>query len=408
MSYDEEQVADCLRKTALEVLPLANAISEVVLQRILEKVPELAPQHTPEEIEVLRVAVEQNVGGILAMLAFGIEADLIEPLVGTVALLKQAADDGGDVTTVLRGYRVGHARLWQEWAAEAEARIQDPVLLNRVLATSSNNMFAFIDSACERLVELSRELFGSLAGSGRASGRDVLDLLLRGDEPVDLVEAARSLGYEVRDHHVALTAVPMRPDADARAALRVLAESAGGATLLTRAIGDGSWWAWLGWSAPPAPEVLDALGAVAVRDVLVGVGEPGQGREGFRRSHLQAVEAERISRTARSPFGGVVRHRDIEVAAVLCADPERAKRFAEGRLGALARRDEATSRLRATVRAYLANGRNLARTAEALHVHHKTVSYRLTKAAELVGHGLGDVPYDLEAALIIDRTLGGE
>jgi hypothetical protein len=404
---EDDRVAECLRKTALEVLPMANGISDVVLQRILEKVPQLAPQHTPEEIEVLRVAVEQNVGGILAMLSFGIEADLIEPLVGTVALLKQAAEDGGDVTTVLRGYRVGHARLWQAWAAEAEARISDPVLLNRVLALSSNNMFAFIDSACERLVELSRELFGSLADAGALSGRDVLDLL-RGDEPVDLTEAGRSLGYEVRDHHVALAAVPLRPDADARAAVRQLAEAAEGCALLARATGDGSWWAWLGWPSAPDPEVIDALVGVEVRDVLIGLGELGQGREGFRRSHLQAVEAERISRTARSPFGGVVRHRDIEVAAVLCADPERARRFAEGRLGALARRDEATTRVRVTVRAYLANGRNLARTAEALHVHHKTVSYRLARASELVGRSVVDLPYDLEAALIIDRTLGGE
>lgn len=407
MSYDDDQVAECLRKTALEVLPLANGISEVVLGRILEKVPALAPQHTPEEIEVLRVAVEQNVGGILAMLAFGIEADLIEPLVGTVALLRQTAAEGGDVTTVLRGYRVGHARLWQAWAEEVEARVADPVLANRVLASSSNNMFAFIDSACERLVELSRELFGSLPGGGRPSGRDILDLL-RSDEPADLVEASRGLGYEVRDHHVALAAVPLRPDADARAAVRQLAEAAPGCALLTRAIGDGSWWAWLGWPAPPGEDVLDALTRLDVRDVLVGVGEPGQGREGFRRSHEQAVEAERTSRTARSPFGGVVRHRDIEVAAVLCADPERARRFAAERLGALARRDDATSRLRATVRAYLANGRNLARTAEALHVHHKTVSYRLARASELVGRSLVDTPYDLEAALIIDRTLSGE
>jgi hypothetical protein len=49
MRFDDDQVAECLRKTALEVLPLANGISEVVLGRILEKVPALAPQHTPEE-----------------------------------------------------------------------------------------------------------------------------------------------------------------------------------------------------------------------------------------------------------------------------------------------------------------------------------------------------------------------
>ncbi|HUR74945.1 MAG TPA: hypothetical protein VMZ00_11770, partial [Sporichthya sp.] len=61
---EDEQVAECVRKVAIEVLPQATALSELVLLRILEKEPRLAPQHTSEQIEVVRVAVEQNVGGI--------------------------------------------------------------------------------------------------------------------------------------------------------------------------------------------------------------------------------------------------------------------------------------------------------------------------------------------------------
>jgi hypothetical protein len=403
----DEQVAACLRKVAIEVLPQATALSDSVLLRILEKEPRLAPQHTSEQIEVVRVAVEQNVGGILAMFAFGIEADLIEPIIGTVALLRQTAEDGGDVTRVLHGYRVGHGQLWQLWAGEVEARVADAELRHRVLALSTARMFAFIDSACERLVEESRQLFGIQGGGWRPPGRDVIDLL-RSDGPVDLIEASLALGYEVRDHHVALVAVALGADADARAAVRVLADAGEGCSVLDQSIGEGSWWAWLGWPSAPSDEVLERLAATTVPGVLIGMGEPGQGREGFRRSHLEAVEAERTSRMARASRGGVVRHRDVEVAAVLCADPERARRLAEGRLGALARRDEATSRLRATVRAYLAVGRNLARTAEALHVHHKTVSYRLAKATELLGHPIAEAAYDLEAALIIDFTLHGE
>ncbi len=395
-----------MRKVALEVLPLATSLSDSVLQVILETEPRLAPQHTPEQIEVVRVAVEQNVGGILAMLAFGIEVDLIEPIVGTVALLRQIAD-GGDVTRILHGYRVGHARLWQLWAAEVDARIPDRALLPGVLAQSTASMFAFIDSACELLVEESRQAFGYRGDAWRPSGRDVIDLLC-GDQPADLVEASRRLGYEVGDHHVALVATPQREHSDARAAIRLLADAGEGGALLVQPIGEGSWWAWLGWPGAPREEVLDRLAAVPLPDVLMGMGEPGQGREGFRRSHREAVEAERTGRMSRATRGGVVRHRDVEVAAVLCADPERARRLAEGRLGALARRDETASRLRATVRAYLANGRNLARTAEVLHVHTKTVSYRLARAAELLGSSITDVTYDLEAALIIDQTLHGD
>lgn len=403
----DRQVAEGLRKVALEVLPLATSMSDSVLQAILEKEPRLAPQHTPEQIEVIRVAVEQNVGGILAMLAFGIEVDLVEPIVGTVALLQQIADDGGDVTRILHGYRVGHARLWQLWAAEVEARIPDRTLLPGVLAISTASMFAFIDGACELLVEESRRAFGHPGDGWRPTGRDVIDLL-RSDQPADLVEASERLGYEVGDHHVALVATPLGEHADARAAVRLVADAGEGDALLAQSFGEGSWWVWLGWPGSPSTEVLDRLAAVPLPDVLIGMGEPGQGREGFRRSHREAVEAERTSRMSRAARGGVVRHRDIEVAAVLCADPARARHLAEGRLGALARRDEATSRLRGTVRAYLANGRNLARTAEVLHVHTKTVSYRLARAAELLGSSVTDVAYDLDAALIIDLTLHGE
>ncbi len=405
---EDAQVAEHVRKVALEVLPRAAIISDLVMQDILGTVPQVAPQHTPEQIEVLRVAVEQNVGGILAMMAFGIEADLIEPLVGVVTLLRQATEDGGDVTTVLRAYRVGHARLWQEWAAEVDARIVDPKLKHAILTVSTANIFAFIDSSCERLVEESRVLFGEQGtGTWRPSSRDTIDRL-RGDEPVDLVAMTRSLGYEIRDHHIGLMAVPVREDADARAAVRQVAEAATGCSLLAQATGDGSWWAWLGWPSAPSAATLEALSRLQILDVLVGLGEPGHGREGFRRSHAEAVEAERTARMARASVGGVVRHRDIEIAAVLCADPERARRFAASRLGALGEKSEAAGRVRATVRVYLACGRHLARTAEALHVHPKTVTYRLARASTLLGRSVADEPYDLEAALIIDLALNGE
>src|SRR4051812_20899458 len=92
-------LAEQVRMVALEVLPRASFIADLITQELLAKLPQMAPQHTPDQIDVLRVAVEQNVGGILAGLAFGIEADLLEPLVGVVALLRQTTEAGGDITT---------------------------------------------------------------------------------------------------------------------------------------------------------------------------------------------------------------------------------------------------------------------------------------------------------------------
>jgi len=40
-------------------------------------------------------------------------------------------------------------------------------------------------------------------------------------------------------------------------------------------------------------------------------------------------------------------------------------------------------------------------------VHHETVSYRISQAEELLGRSLSKDTFDLETALLIDRTLYG-
>jgi DNA-binding PucR family transcriptional regulator len=55
----------------------------------------------------------------------------------------------------------------------------------------------------------------------------------------------------------------------------------------------------------------------------------------------------------------------------------------------------------------VSHGSNKARAAELLHVHHKTIAYRLTRAAELLGQDLEEAGPELEAALFIDLTLNG-
>ena len=92
----------------------------------------------------------------------------------------------------------------------------------------------------------------------------------------------------------------------------------------------------------------------------------------------------------------------------MCTDPERARPFAADRLGALGGRDETCARLRETLLVYLSQGCSRTRTAAALHVHHKTVSYRLSQAEQLLGRPIDEDILELGAALLIDRTLHGD
>jgi DNA-binding PucR family transcriptional regulator len=94
------------------------------------------------------------------------------------------------------------------------------------------------------------------------------------------------------------------------------------------------------------------------------------------------------------------RYRDTDLLALLTGDEERARRFVEARLGALAEDEDGARRLRVTLRAHLEErGSNVA-VARRLGIHENTVKYRVRKARELLAAGAADDdPLALGAAL---------
>lgn len=423
---DDEEVraVATMQRLALELLPQSDVYSAAVLARVLEVLPDLAPDAIDDARSIVRESTDQNMGAMFATLAFGVVPNAIEPPLGTLKLLRQAVAAGGDVTTVMHAYRVGHARFWELWSDHVVARIGSEPELAAVLRGSSAHFFAFIDRSCERLVDEYRREFGGAVPAGApglASRADVIDALL-GTDAVDLEQARGRLGYDVASWHVALVLRPVAAGADLRAALDALsaghgpvsgstgsASAAGDATprVLSRPMGDGAWSVWLGAPSPPDVGGPAARAAAAAPGVLIAAGQPGSGRDGFRRSHEQALDAERIARLAPEPRAGVVRHEDVELAGLLCHDRPRAEQMAADRLGVLAGTDEATARLRETLRVYLASGASKKRTAAALHVHQKTVSYRLGRCEQLLGRTLDHGQAELDAALRIHLTLHG-
>lgn len=397
--------ADEVRRLARDLLPRSLAISSRVSERVLQAVPELALAGAPDAVALVQESTDQNIGAMLSTLAFGITPTTIEPPTGTQDLLDNLTAAGGNVTHLLRAYRVGHQLLWQLWSEHVYSEIRQPQLLPAVLRISSAHLFDFIDQVCNRIVE-NAPAPESAASPRRLGDRHEVIRRLLGSDPIDLSAATTSLAYDLTRQHVALLVAPLAEVADVRRELDKLLAAAGVPAFVIPS-GEGSWWGWLGFPTAPTADQLAGVIAVRLTGVLAGMGEPGRGREGFRRSLAQAREAERVARLVQYPQPGVVRHRDIEIAAILCGDPERARALATVRLGDLARRDETGERLRATVRALLANGHNRGRAAAALHVHHKTVAYRLNQAEELLGRSLTGDTFELETALLIDQTLYG-
>jgi hypothetical protein len=402
----EDLATEDVRRVAHACLQRSVEHAARVTARVLEVLPELAPQHAPDEADVVRRSTEQNLGAMFAALAFGVAPEQVPAPPDTHVLLDHIVARGGDVTTVLRAYRVGQEVLLAGWTAEAAAQVPDRERLVEVLRRGSAHFCMFIDSACEHLVAEHRRRDGVLPGAGERPARAAVDALLS-DEVVDAAAAEAATGHPLHLDQLALVLLPVAPGADAPTAVAALREAAGAADALAVPAGGGTWWAWLGLPAAADEPLLRRLADVPVGGLVVGAAAGGRGREGLRRGHAAALEAARTAGLAPVPRPGVVLHADVRFAAVLCADPERARRLAADRLGELAGDDEPTARLRETVRAYLRCGRSKLETARALHVHHKTVAYRLARAERLLGGPVDAAPGELEAALLIDRTLRG-
>jgi PucR C-terminal helix-turn-helix domain/GGDEF-like domain len=400
----DETAAETTRRCAHDMLLRSSEVSAEISAQILANVAGLTATGSAQAIKALRESTDQNIGAIFATLAFGVPADAAEPPTGTQDLLRHTVAEGGDITALLRAYRYGHALLWEMWSDHVAQQVTDAARLRDVLAMSSKHIFTFVDRSCERLVTDYHDRYGARSRPGPSAAETIRDLLLD-DTAVDETLASMVLRCDIRGYHVALVLSPLAAGADVRAAADRLADAAEAVSMVTLPVGDGTLWSWLSWPNPPKEDRLTRVRDTPTRNIAVGMGDVGHGRTGFARSHQQARDADRVARLNRNVHGGVVRHRDVELASALCCDLVRARRFAEDRLVTLINDDPTIERLRETLLVYLDNGCRQSRAAEILHVHPKTVSYRLTQAEELLGRPLTDNVLEVGAALVIAQAL---
>jgi hypothetical protein len=134
------------------------------------------------------------------------------------------------------------------------------------------------------------------------------------------------------------------------------------------------------WGAYAPPEAAALADYVPPEEILVAVGRPGHGLDGFRRSHAEALEAARVAALAGGAAAAVTRYERVELLSLLASDFPRARAFVAARLGPLAAASEPAARLRETVLAFLAANGSGTRAAKELYVHHNTVAYRVKRA----------------------------
>jgi sugar diacid utilization regulator len=362
----------------------------------------------------LGASIEGNVVNILRGLQHDIDGGRQEPPTAAVEYARRLAQRGVPVNALVRAYRLGqqfllrHAFDASHGLDGAEAVRADA---NDVIV---HNVFDYIDWISQRVVvvyEDERESW--LANRSNARSAKVRQLLE--GAPLGVAAAEKVIGYRLAAHHVAVVAwLPeSRPQADqlsrSTRMVRAFAAEIGGGTPLVIGCDRATTWAWVpvrrGWT-------WDHLLARGCRgdahSPVLALGGCQPGPEGFRRSHEQALQVQRLA-----SLGGV-RDRTllsydepgVAATALLSQNVDIARAWIRDVLGDLARDDEAAARLRRTLLTFLRHDMNYTATAEAMVMHKNSIKYRLTSAEGALGHPVADDRLSVELALTACDWLG--
>ncbi|MEV0339539.1 PucR family transcriptional regulator [Nocardia sp. NPDC050713] len=298
--------------------------------------------------------------------------------------------------STLDAYRMGQNTAWRKWMALAFEATSDHEELCELLDVSARSVFGFLDTTIAAVwaqMRLERE---ELTRGNHAERRETVALILDG-APITRQRAEARLGYHLDQHHTA--AVVWNPDptadpGDLERAAEALARTAGASRPLTVIASAATLWVWIPGPHAPDPSRLQAA-METIPAVRVAIGPLGQGLDGFRRSHLDALTTQRMVARLHSAQR-VVSFEAVQMVSLLTQDADHADEFVRNTLGDLAFADPD---LRASVLVFIQERCNAARAAARLYTHRNTLLRRLARAQELLPRPLDDNVVSVAVAL---------
>jgi DNA-binding PucR family transcriptional regulator len=304
----------------------------------------------------------------------------------------------------LDSYRTGQSVAWRRWMEICFRLGAAPGDLRALLDISSLSISTFVEDTIAAVSERMEAERADLTVGANAERRAAVTLLLEG-APISRARAEAQLGYRLTGPHTAVivwssgswpASLSASPSVDLGAAAEALVRASGASSRLTIVAGTGVLWLWL--PVASAPSQLEVPPGVHV-----AIGRPAADIDGFRRSHLDAAATQRMLARLASPQQ-VASYRDVQLVALLTADPAQADEFLMDTLGDLLRADAET---RETVAVYVREQCSTARTAERLFTHRNTVVRRLARADALLPRPLSENVLSVAAALEVLRWRPG-
>ncbi|HEX3238880.1 MAG TPA: helix-turn-helix domain-containing protein [Solirubrobacterales bacterium] len=386
-----------------------DAIAAALADTIHEHLDELDDDMRTWTLQSTRA----NLGVMVTLMREGADPRAVIAPPEALGYAKEYVVRGLDFVLLQRAYRTAQGVYSTMILQRLRKVTDDPDRLAEAMAFFNAWIFAWIETIERQLTDVymnEREQWVRGAAAMRAA--EVRAIL--GGAPVDAAAVSQRLGYELERFHVGYVVwnegaedSPGHAGAlfgEMEQAAAAVAESLGARTALT--VAQGRHLAcWAGRHEPQHLGDLRLPGGAA-RGISVAAGTPSHGVEGFVLSHREALLARQVAQL-RGDRGVRVAFPDVSLEALMIDDPEAARRFAERELGHLAAGDDATMRLAATLTVFLEEGASFVRAARRLGVHTNTVTYRVKRAEELLGHPVIERQLELRVALRLARLSSG-
>ena len=418
------EIDRAIGRLAAELLETGpEALSTLVAGSITDGIPALASD--PALAHEIETSTRANVLRFLSSVA----AAPTEPVPADVPpealdVARMFVRGGLELEILAHAYRRGQNAAWRRWM-EASISAVPAELLPAFLDRSSERLFAYVDEVLDRMSEQVEHERKQLVGGIAARREQTVRLILEG-APVSSSAATTTLGYPVDRTHAAFVvwadSIDGAGQGDLERVAAALVRVVPGARVLMIPVGRSTLWGWLtvagtlssigdgraagagpprggraAGALPPA-SVLQAGVESAAGALRVAIGSPRAGIVGFRRSHEEALGVQRLLLGAPTGFR-LVAHRDVEALALMAHDRERLEAFVAEILAPLGPADPASRVLLETLRTYLAEADNAARTAARLGTHRNTILQRIAKAERLLGYRVGERRLALSVAL---------
>lgn len=305
------------------------------------------------------------------------------------ALLAQArvaARSGVGLDTVLRRYYAGHSLLDNFLVEEVEEG--DPLqhtVLKRLLGAQA----ALFDRLIAAVSKEHTSEAKTRLDSTEQRRTERVQRLLDGE----LIETT-GFDYDFEGSHLGMIAV----GPEAKDAVHDLAKARDRRLLLLRR-DEEIVWAWLGGRRKTDPADVARLVSLAgwPAQVSLAIGEPAQGLAGWRLTHNQASAV--LPFVPRSQGNIVLRYADDPVVFSAAHDELLTTSLHEIFLAPLEQERDGGETHRETLRAYFAAKGNISSAAAALDVARPTVTSRLRKIENRLGHSIDAARTAIEVAL---------